>query len=363
MVIDEIHLKKVGPNFEAKVSSAHSTHKVTSGVCEKVQYRIRANSYSKVTMTTVNQEASRCYPQRVNAPTSPSANNAPSTLVGEGKGSGDASGPSPLPMQDVEVFPCPVPTPTSERCTCYSTNSLNSLDAIDVEPPDMFKQTPASCGEGCGSRRGEQTDSTRDGLHSTFDEGDGDRVGGGDLTLGVDRRSVESSDMGYVSSVSPAATHDVKETPTLGRVGSRKMAVGRALSGDASKLYVPMVFSSSSVEKDRNLFVVQACLVECSDGLIKVRGMEIEVCAYMCVHMCVCIYVCAHVHIFYRVIYPQDLILFKALHNYQLVQCDEQEEEETGPMVSAADSFTLETSLEDLEFGFGVVSNTQKVSM
>lgn len=68
-------------------------------------------------------------------------------------------------------------------------------------------------------------------------------------------------------------------------------------------------------------------------------------------------------HIFYRVIYPQDLILFKALHNYQLVQCDEQEEEETGPMVSAADSFTLETSLEDLEFGFGVVSNTQKVSM
>ncbi|KAL5505170.1 hypothetical protein EMCRGX_G006562 [Ephydatia muelleri] len=31
VVIDEVHLKKVGPNFEAKVSSAQSAHKVVSG--------------------------------------------------------------------------------------------------------------------------------------------------------------------------------------------------------------------------------------------------------------------------------------------------------------------------------------------
>ena len=46
------------------------------------------------------------------------------------------------------------------------------------------------------------------------------------------------------------------------------------------------------------------------------------------------------------------------------MQCDDQEEEDdTGAAMSAADSFTVETSLEDLEFGFGVVSNTQKVSV
>ncbi|KAL5505171.1 hypothetical protein EMCRGX_G006563 [Ephydatia muelleri] len=266
-------------------------------------------------MTTVNQEASRCYPQRVKAPSSPSANDA-SSPVGKGENeSCDAGGPSPLPIQDLEAFPCPVPTPTFERRACYSMNSLNSLDAVEVEPPDMFK--------GCGK----QDDSAKDSPQTAL-EGcavDGDRVGDGDLTLSVDRRSVESSDMGYVSGVSPAALHDVKEIPILGRVGSRKIALGRALSGDASKLYVPMVFSGPAGGKDRSLFAVQVCLVESSDSLIK------------------------------------DLILFKALHNYQLVQCDDQEEEDdTGAAMSAADSFTVETSLEDLEFGFGVVSNTQK---
>lgn len=320
VVIDEVHLKKVGPNFEAKMSGSYSAHKVVSGSCEKVRYRVRANSYSKVTMTAVSQEVNRCYPQRVNAPTSPSASSPAGNV--EEDGQGDAGGyssprsPSPLVPQDMDLFPAP----PSQRRTFCSTNSLNSLDAIDVEPPEMFKQTTPSGG---GERSGEQT-CGKDDAHTILDGGgDGDQAGDSDLTSSADRRSVESSDTGYTSGVSPAALHDVKEVPPLGRVGSKKIALGRALSGDGSKLYVPMVFSCPAVGKDRNLFAVQVCLVECSDSLIK------------------------------------DLVLFKALHSYQLVQCDEPEEVDTGS-VSVADSFTVETSLEDLEFGFGVVSNTQK---
>ena len=266
VIIDEVHLKKVGPNFEAKVPGIHSAHKMASASSSgKVQYRVRANSYSKITMTAVTQEVSRHYPQRVNAPSSPTTTDT-SVTTSEGDRSGDPRGPSPLPAQDSDVFLCPVPAPTSERRACYSTNSLNSLDAIDLEPPEMFKQGTTACGEEEGGGGGGEGQTSKDTAHPTLE-------GGGDLATSADRRSVESSDTGYTSGVSPAALHDVKELAVLGRAGSKKIALGRALSGDGSKLYVPMVFFTPAVGKDRNLFAVQVCLVECSDGLIKVgRG-------------------------------------------------------------------------------------------
>ena len=278
VVIDEVHLKKVGPNFEAKVPSIHHAHKMASVAPGKVQYRVRSNSYSKVTMTSVTQEASLHYPQRVNAPPTPTAASHGSEgtpcVHGIGGGarscesggpspsspgwSGDVVGHSPIPAQDQDL---PIPTPTPVRRKCFSTNSLNSLDAVDVEPPEMFKQ--ASGGGGADAAK----EATPPPLEGSVD---------GDLVQGAaDRRSVESSDTGYTSGVSPAALHDVKEMAALGRVGSKKMALGRAMSGDGSKLYVPMVFFLPAVGKDRNLFAVQVCLVECNDGLIKVRGVGI----------------------------------------------------------------------------------------
>ena len=55
---------------------------------------------------------------------------------------------------------------------------------------------------------------------------------------------------------------------------------------------------------------------------------------------------------------PQDLVSLKSLENYRLVECEDQH----GSNVTAlGDDFTVATALEDLEFGFNVVTNTQKV--
>ena len=43
-----------------------------------------------------------------------------------------------------------------------------------------------------------------------------------------------------------------------------------------------------------------------------------------------------------------------------MVECEE--EEEGRSVVSGGDDFTVETALEDLEFGFSVITSTQKVS-
>lgn len=44
---------------------------------------------------------------------------------------------------------------------------------------------------------------------------------------------------------------------------------------------------------------------------------------------------------------------------YRVVEC---EGEEGKSVVNAGDDFTVETALEDLEFGFSITTSTQKVS-
>ena len=54
----------------------------------------------------------------------------------------------------------------------------------------------------------------------------------------------------------------------------------------------------------------------------------------------------------------------KQVEDYHLVDCEEEAVRELDqPMGShtLGDSFTVETGLEDLEFGFSVIKNTQKV--
>lgn len=55
----------------------------------------------------------------------------------------------------------------------------------------------------------------------------------------------------------------------------------------------------------------------------------------------------------------QKVVLLKELEGYSLVEC----EQESGSAVrsSGGDSLTVETSLEDIEFGFSVVRSIQKV--
>lgn len=56
---------------------------------------------------------------------------------------------------------------------------------------------------------------------------------------------------------------------------------------------------------------------------------------------------------------PQELLSQKAAAGYRVVEC----EGEVGKsVVSAGDDFTVETALEDLEFGFSITTSTQKVT-
>ena len=55
----------------------------------------------------------------------------------------------------------------------------------------------------------------------------------------------------------------------------------------------------------------------------------------------------------------QELHSQKASCGYQVVVC---EGEEGRNVVNAGDDFTVETALEDLEFGFSITTSTQKVS-
>lgn len=54
----------------------------------------------------------------------------------------------------------------------------------------------------------------------------------------------------------------------------------------------------------------------------------------------------------------QDLVSLKGLESFSLMECEEIHGEEN---VTAGDDFTVQTSLEDLEFGFSIVRSTEKV--
>ena len=55
----------------------------------------------------------------------------------------------------------------------------------------------------------------------------------------------------------------------------------------------------------------------------------------------------------------QDLVSVKSLEGYMVVECDEIEG--SNNVSYLGDDFTVETALEDLEFGFTVIKSTQKV--
>ncbi len=56
----------------------------------------------------------------------------------------------------------------------------------------------------------------------------------------------------------------------------------------------------------------------------------------------------------------QDLVSVKTLESFSQVECDEIHGEGNVP-AAQVDDFTVETSLEDLEFGFSIIKSTQKV--
>lgn len=59
--------------------------------------------------------------------------------------------------------------------------------------------------------------------------------------------------------------------------------------------------------------------------------------------------------------YAQDLMSVKSLEGYTVVECDEIEG--SSNVSTTGDDFTVETALEDLEFGFTVTESTQQVSV
>lgn len=56
---------------------------------------------------------------------------------------------------------------------------------------------------------------------------------------------------------------------------------------------------------------------------------------------------------------PQDLVSLKAFEHFQPLECDEVHGNDN--VSAVGDDFTVETSLEDLEFGFSITKSTQKV--
>ena len=58
---------------------------------------------------------------------------------------------------------------------------------------------------------------------------------------------------------------------------------------------------------------------------------------------------------------PQDLTSVKSQEGYTVVECDEIEG--SNNVSTMGDDFTVETALEDLEFGFTVIKSTQQVSI
>lgn len=57
----------------------------------------------------------------------------------------------------------------------------------------------------------------------------------------------------------------------------------------------------------------------------------------------------------------QDLVALKSLESFSLMECDEIHGEEN-VVAAYMDDFTVETSLEDLEFGFSITKSTEKVN-
>jgi hypothetical protein len=192
----------------------------------------------------------------------------------------------------------------------FDTGSVSSLDGIVVAPPVMFNETPHSKPlPGKKSKMQHQqtiNDEDKEGIEKAKEK---------DSSV-QNRNSTESSDTGYTSSPQNNERNgysDVEGSPLPHPV--------------VEKNCVPMVFYTKRIWKPQNqgkgLLGIQVCLVEQEDSLV------------------------------------QDLLALKDLEGYKLVECEVEEGNNT-VSTPTGDALTVETSLEDLEFGFKVVKSTQK---
>lgn len=359
------------------------------------------NSYSKVTVTGTRRSSSSSLPGKrpLVYLRSTSKEQASAESPTTPRSLDDSCIILPPPMfagEDQDVIDLPSRPPSNN----LQYGSQTSLDILDVDPPDMFSSVdqpmsdPTSPGK--SKRKLSRTRkignnapsslSAEGSLNGKSDaEGDAKKPKDGEdseensasisedskhhanqstsssssnVAPAPDRDSTESSDTGYTSSTSPGYSEQTRgQKPKLNfppdglgqddggkaisKAGSLQKTPWKSslrsipslnsltsISSEMSRFYIPLVFHSPRVEgagvnQDPNLFSVQVCLVENTDELIK------------------------------------DLVALKSLESFSIMESDEIHGMEN---VAAAqyDDFTVQTSLEDLEFGFSVTKSTQK---
>lgn len=188
-------------------------------------------------------------------------------------------------------------------------DSVNSLDCVLVEPPDMFSlkhENTATLPENFKRKlsRTKKVQSPNDlsknsdaSLPEKNARNEDPDDGVTSSSKGPDRDSTESSDTGYTSSTSPgyqerskepkiieefvdnassaeSGTSTPKANSNFKKANSiRSVSSVSSISSDTSRYYIPLVFHSprvnGSTQTDTNLFTIQVCLVENSEELIK----------------------------------------------------------------------------------------------
>ena len=270
----------------------------------RVLCRARPNSYSKITVASVKHtEFPRQTFAEVADVTDVSENNAVE---------GEETETKKISMEDREEgtcfeFPSPLPSPADfdvfpllekprDSFLFQSTNSLNSLDNILVDPPEMFDPHLVEERADVGTEERREEERTTGITCTTESAGVGEpRQSGGSSNVesvprngammpDTDRHSTESNDTGYTSSTSPGYQERSKiNIAELGVREQRRVSTEKRLGGvhrvsNAScssevgmRHYIPLVFHSVGQGGNSNTFSLQVCLVENSEELIKVR--------------------------------------------------------------------------------------------
>ena len=272
--IKEEDVTKVGPNFAVEQSSTseiNTRHGPSAGSSPpRVLCKVRANSYSKVTLgglkspEALSENGSKS--ASISEPKLSHVETVPEDKDGENQATEERVIPSPF---SPDVFELPA-RPPSDSFLYNSVTSLNSLDNILVDPPAMFDS----------GDKGERED-TSSGLRRNDEQTS-------NPNSTADRNSTESNDTGYTSSASPgyhdrhklSVTDEFDEDSELPEIRDTFQQASQTEQSQTSTLssastdnirqYVPLVFFCPRVGKDASLFAVQVCLVENSDELVKV---------------------------------------------------------------------------------------------
>ena len=282
--INDEHTNKVGPNFAMEQSQQVQRSTKTNSkdqVPPRVLCRVRSNSYSKIVVGGMKgQEHIR------NSGVSGPKLTKIRTVEGKKKeGKEDVAG-----MQEITppASPPPASTPPSsphfllperprDSLLFRSTNSLNSLDNLLVDPPEMFD-----------TKSGVEKISEQTGSGANMQNGGLEQEAQNEETVITDRNSTESNDTGYTSSASPgfqernklSTPEPDKQTGTsLQQNGNMERSQSQmSTKSEIVKHYIPLVFRASDVGGDFSIFALQICLVENTEELIKVRVVCLSVC-------------------------------------------------------------------------------------